>query len=315
MKKDNILLIGTGYMAWEFAKVLKAQGHNFLVIGRGQQSAAEFKKKMGISPITGGTERFLEKKGYENWKAIVAVTGDQLGKVTLALIKYGIKSILLEKPGGLDKKEIELVGQEAKKNSVEIFIGYNRRFYVSVTKAKELIERDGGVLSLHFEFNEVASTIAALPFSKEIKEEWILHNSSHVIDLAFFLAGKPESLSAKTYGSLPWHSRGAIFTGLGITQQKIPFTYNANWISPGRWGIEIMTKNHRLIFRPLEKLQAQKNGSFNIVNIDLNDKLDAQFKAGLFKEVTAFLTDKINLCTIDEHCQNLIWYDKILKGK
>lgn len=315
MKKYNILLFGSGTMAYEYAKVLKAQNHNFLVIGRGKKSAAEFKEKTGISPVTGGADKFLARSNYQDWKAIVAVTGDQLGKVCIALVKHGIKSILLEKPGGLDKKEINLVRATAEKYSVEIFIGYNRRFYASVKKAKELIKGDGGVLSFHFEFNEVADTIAALPFPKEIKDQWILHNSSHVMDLAFFLAGRPKSLLANTYGALPWHPKGAIFTGLGITEKKVHFTYHANWLSPGRWGLEVMTKNHRLIFRPLEKLQTQKHGSFDIFNVELNDNLDTEFKPGVFREVIAFLTDKKILCTIDEHYQNLFWYDKIQKGE
>lgn len=315
MKKSKILLFGTGSMAYEYVKVLIAQGHNILVIGRGKKSAKTFQEKSGIAPITGGADKFLAQSNYQDWKAIVAVTGDQLGAVCLSLIKHGIKSILLEKPGGLDKKEIELVAAEAEKNSVEIFIGYNRRFYTSVKKAQELIKKDGGVLSFHFDFTEVAATIVALPFSKEIKKQWILHNSSHVFDLAFFLAGTPKSLTAHTYDSLPWHPVGAIFTGCGITQQDTPFTYHANWKAPGRWGLEVMTKNHRLIFRPLEKLHAQKHGSFNILNIELNDKIDTEFKAGVFKEVEAFLTDKKVLCTIDEHCQNLFWYNKIQKSE
>ncbi len=315
MKKSKILLFGTGWMAYEFFKVLKSQNHDILVIGRGEKSARIFREKSGISPISGGAKSFLSKGDYKDWKAIVAVTGDQLGEVCISLIRHGIKSILLEKPGGLNKAEIELVRDESQKKSAQVFLGYNRRFYSSVTKARQIIHKDGGVLSFHFDFTEVSATIAALPFSKEIKEQWILHNSSHVMDLAFFLAGSPQTLTANTYASLPWHPGGAIFTGFGTTNQKTPFTYHANWLAPGRWGIELMMKNHRLIFRPLEKLQTQKHGSFNITDIDLNDKLDTEFKAGLFKEVASFLTDKKTLCTINEHCRNLVWYDKILKGR
>ena len=301
-------------MAYEYAKVLKAQSYDFIVVGRGPDSAHLFKEKTGITPVIGGGDKFLSESDYNNCKAIVAVTGDQLEKVTLSLIKHGIKSILVEKPGGLDEREIKLVNKTAKEYSAEVFIAYNRRFYAAVIKAKEIIKEDGGILSFHFEFNELSDQIAQLKSSAKIKKHWLLHNSTHVIDLAFFLGGSPKSMVSQTFSSLNWHSEGAIFTGCGMSKFDAPFTYNANWQAPGRWGIEIMTKNHRLVFRPLEKLFIQKRDSFELINTDLNDKLDTRFKAGLFREVESFLNNKDSLCTIDEQVENLNWYNKILKG-
>lgn len=312
MNEPKIILFGTGYMGLEYAKVLKAQGHKFIAVGRGKKSANIFQKNSGIKPFTGGASKYLSSSNHKPYKAIVAVTGDQLGKVTLELIKHGVKSILVEKPGGLDEKEIHLVRDAAKKNSVDVFVAYNRRFYISTIKAKEIIVKDRGVLSFHFEFNEPGYKIPQLEDSEKIQQNWLVHNSSHVIDLAFFLGGKPKALTAQVFGFLDWHNGAAIFTGCGITQKKIPFTYHANWLSPGRWGLEIMTKNNRLIFRPMEKLQTQKRDSFEIVNIELDDNLDINFKPGLYREVESFLNNHDSLCTIEEQLQNIKWYDKIL---
>lgn len=314
MKKSKILLLGTGQMAYEYAKVLKAQGSDFLVIGRGEESAKIFQEKIGIIPITGGADKFLTQSDYGSWNAIVAVTGDQLGKVAIALIKHGVKSILVEKPGGLDEKEIKLIKEISDKHSVKVYIAYNRRFYSSVKKAQKFIEKDGGVLSYHFEFNELSDEVASLNHSIEIKHQWLLHNSSHVIDLAFFLAGTPKSLISHISGSLSWHPKVAVFTGCGVGKSNAPFTYHANWLAPGRWGLEIMTKNYRLIFRPLEKLQAQKRGSFELASIEIDNELDIKFKPGLFKEVESFLGDKNSLCTIEEQVENLKYYKQILTG-
>lgn len=312
--KSKILLFGSGQMAYEYAKVLRAQSYDFIVVGRGQDSAHLFKKKTGITPVIGGADKFLSESDYSDWKAIVAVTGDQLGEVTLDLIKHGVKSILVEKPGGLDEREIKLVKETSKNHFAQIFIAYNRRFYASVKKAAEIIKNDGGILSFHFEFNELSDHIAQLKSSSEIKKNWLLHNSTHVIDLAFFLGGSPKSLVSNVSGSLLWHPAGAIFTGCGISEKETPFTYHANWLAPGRWGIEFMTKNHRLIFRPMEKLQLQQKGSFELINIDLDDTLDIKFKPGFFKEVESFLNNQDSLCTIEEQCKNLNWYNKILNS-
>lgn len=310
MKKQRILLFGTGQMAYEYIKVLKHIDCDFIVIGRGKKSAGHFQKQTGITAFIGGAEKFLKKDSYKDYKAIVAVTGDQLGSVTLALIKYGIKSILVEKPGGIDQKEIKLINKLSDKYSTKVYIAYNRRFYASVAKAQEIIKQDSGILSFHFEFNEVADQVDSLEHSKVIKNQWLLHNSSHVIDLAFFLGGKPKSIFSQKSGYLDWHPSGSIFTGCGVCQSNAQFTYHANWQSPGRWGIEIMTLNHRLILRPLEKLQMQRKGSFEIINVDIDSDLDNKFKPGLFKEVESFLGNKNSLCTIKEQVDNLQFFPK-----
>lgn len=315
MKNTKIALFGTGLMAYEYAKVLKKLGLDFITVGRGRKSAKDFYGKSGIKPLLGGASKFLSSTDLKIDKAIVAVSGEQLGKVTLALINYGVKSILVEKPGGLDGGEIKRIYEESQKNLANIYIAYNRRFYASVEKAREIIDQDRGVLSFHFEFNELSDQISRLKTTGEIKKKWLLHNSSHVIDLAFFLCGSPKSLEAYKSGSLNWHPNGAIFTGAGISKKTIPFSYHANWLSPGRWGLEIMTKNHRLIFRPLEKLSVQRKNSFEIANIEIDDKKDNEFKPGLFKEVKSFLGSKKNLCTINEQIENISWYNKILISK
>ncbi len=314
MKNSKLLLIGTGSMALGYAKVLKTLGLKFSVVGRGKSSALKFKKETGITPVTGGIAKFLATSDYSSYLAIVAVNGDQLAIVCGDLIKHGLKSILLEKPGGLDNQEIKKLSILASKKSAKIYIAYNRRFYASVKKAQEIIKKDGGVLSFQFEFNELSDMISKLDLPQTIKNNWLLHNSSHLMDLAFFIAGKPTSLIAYTQGSLKWHPKAAIFTGIGISGTNKPFSYHANWLSPGRWSIEFMTSNYRLIFKPLEKLQMQKKGSFEINNLDLDDKLDTQFKPGLYKQVESFLTNKKSLCSIEEQVENIQWYSKILNG-
>lgn len=306
-----VLLVGAGAMGVEYARVFKALKVLHLVVGRGKKSAENFYRQTGIKPATGGIKNFLAKNKRLPETAVVAVPGDQLGETARELIKQGVKSILLEKPGGVDQKDITSVKKISEKNTAEVFIAYNRRFYASVVKGAEIIKKDGGVLSFHFEFNEPAKKIAIFKDSPRIKENWILHNSSHVIDLAFFLCGTPKSMDAFRYGKLIWHPSGGIFTGSGVSNAGAPFTFHANWLSPGRWGIEIMTKNHRLIFRPMEKLKIQKHGSFEIFDAEINDKLDIEFKPGLYNEVKSFLGNKLSLCTITEQFENLKWYSKL----
>jgi hypothetical protein len=91
-------------------------------------------------------------------------------------------------------------------------------------------------------------------------------------------------------GSLAWHPGGSRFAGAGKTATGALFSYLANWESAGRWGVEICTPASRLILKPLEKLQVQSRGRFDIVEVALDSDLDLRFKPGLYRQARAFLT-------------------------
>ncbi len=313
-KSEPVLLIGVGYMGIEFAKVLKAQKRNFIAIGRGEKSADEFIKQTDHPVITGGLDSYLSQNPNTSDTAIVAISEEQLGSATIKLLNAGVKNILVEKPAGLDFEDVKKVAKLAKLNKAKVFVGYNRRFYASVEKANEIIKKDGGILSMHFDFTEAVSRIIPLVRAKGVKENWFLQNSTHVIDMAFFLAGNPKKMVCFTKDKLDWH-KPAIFTGSGITEKGVLFSYHSDWKSAGRWAVEIMTPKHKLFFIPLEKLRIQDWGSFQVNDVNLNDKIDTDFKAGIYKEVESFSGKRENLCTIEEQVSNLKYYEKILKGQ
>lgn len=310
---EKILLIGAGYMAIEYAKVLQAQDIEYTVLGRGRESAEVFEKKIGKPVLKGGLASLSvngEINKYDG--AIIAVDVDQLGKVARELIKANeIKNILVEKPGGLTPDDINSVRDCASKHEVNVYIGYNRRYYASVEKAKQIIREDGGILSFNFDFTEWSHIIVPLEKTEVIKEEWLLANSSHVIDLAFYLGGLPKEMSSFVGGNLDWHTSGSIFSGAGKSESGALFTYSANWEAPGRWGMEILTKKHKLYLRPLEKLQIQNIGEIVISDVDINDELDKTFKPGLFKQVESFIKSKESLLTIGGQCLMLPYYQRI----
>lgn len=311
MKHDSetILLVGTGYMAKEYAKVLKAQKLDFKVVGRSEKSVQNFKKEIDIAAVSGGIEEWLKQNKALN-AAIVAVTEDQLGIVTRNLINAGCKNVLVEKPGGLDANDIRKVAELAKRKKANVYIGYNRRFYASTQKALEITKNEG-VKSFIFDFTERSYVVEKLPQSDKIKNQWFLQNSTHVIDMAFFLGGNPSKLASYKLGGLKWHPGGSIYAGAGVSDRKALFSYHANWESAGRWSLEIMTAKNKLIFRPLEKLQIQKYGSMSIEDIALNDKLDIEYKPGLYRQVEAFITNPTRLLTIEEQVKHLKTFAKI----
>jgi predicted dehydrogenase len=307
-----IWLIGAGQISYEYSRILDKLKINYLIIGRGKKSAKKFKSKKNVS--TGGISNFLKKKPICTDKAIVCVNVENLKSATIQLINYGVKNILLEKPGGINFKEVRDLSNFARVKRTNVKIAYNRRFYSSVIKAKELIKKDGGVQNFNFDFTEWTHLIKKLKKNKKILKNWFFLNSTHVVDLAFYIGGVPIELNSFTKKNSLWNKCAVIYSGAGKTKSGSIFTYHANWQSAGRWSIEFLTSKGKYILCPLEKLFFQKRGSLELKEIKLNYKIDRNFKPGFYTQVKAFLenTDK-NIPTLLEHCSMISIYRQIIK--
>jgi predicted dehydrogenase len=314
MKSSNspVWLIGAGSMAVDYAKVLKALEVNVVAIGRGSTSAQTFAEKAGLPAYSGGLEAFLAGAPLLPEAAIVAVGVEGLAATTQRLLEYGVRRILVEKPGALNDLQIRELAAVATARSAEVLIAYNRRMYASTLHAQRLIEEDGGVQSMHFEFTEWGHVIEGLHKADGVKPAWLLGNSTHVIDLAFYLGGTPVDMHCYTSGGLAWHPSSAVFAGAGRTDRGVLFSYQANWGAPGRWSVEVLTANYRFVFRPMESLQIVRKGSVAIEPIPLNDQMDKDFKPGLYEQVNRFIQRRTDgLCTLEEQLVHWPLYTRI----
>lgn len=311
----KVLLIGTTQMALDYLKVLKALKCETTVVGRGDENANVFEKESGIKPLVGGVDLFLEQNDAKHFDAaIVAVGVEKLAEVTKALVGKGLKNILLEKPGALNKQEIEDLAKHISSSNASVLLAYNRRFYSSVIEAEKIIAQDGGVKSFNFEFTEWGHVIEATNNKDIVKANWFLANSTHPVDLAFYLGGKPLQLKSFSTGKLDWHHR-AVFAGAGITDKGALFSYGANWAAPGRWVVEILTDNFRLYFKPMEDLQIQNKGSVAVNKVEFDNKLDVDFKPGLYLETKAFLSNDFSrFSTIRDQAEMANFYDAMING-
>lgn len=313
MTNKNIWIIGAGQMALDYINVLKGLKEEFTVIGRGTESAAKCAEAAGCNVIAGGLEQYIKTNPATCSHAIVAVGVEKLYETTKQLLQYGVKKILLEKPGSLYKWQFRELDALALSNNADVLIAYNRRFYSSVTEARKIIEQDGGVTSFNFEFTEWAHVIEPLKKAEGIKEKWFLCNSTHVLDLAFFLGGKPKEICSFTSGGLKWHPESSVYSGAGVSNSGALFSYQANWESAGRWSVEILTKEHRLIFRPLEKLQIQKRGSIAQEFVQMDYGVDEQYKPGLYIQTEKFLSEDFSdMCSLSEQNDMIELYFKMV---
>lgn len=311
----KVLLVGTGNIARDYVKVLRGLNVPFGVIGRSVESCCQFSEELNVAAHPGGVEQnFNQLDQFDS--AILAIDASQLSEVACFLMSHGVKNLLVEKPGGITRYDIAEMDRMAGETGSQVYIAYNRRFYASVIQAEKIAKEDGGIRSFHFEFTEWPHTVLAAGLPPETIENWFLCNSTHIIDMAFYLGGLPKEIVSFTSGNSSWTKEKMCFAGAGISQTGAPFDYCANWDAPGRWNVELMTNKRRLIFRPIEKLQIQELKSVKIEADDSVDyTLDTEYKPGLYREVAAFLgldeTGWHRLKTVAEQLDMLSFYEKI----
>lgn len=108
-----IWIIGTGTIALEYAKILDQLEHEFIAVGRSGKNADEFIEAGAKEVVSGGLNNYLAASPTTPQKVIVATNVDQLAEVTVSLLNFGIKDILVEKPGFCRPEEITPVVQLA----------------------------------------------------------------------------------------------------------------------------------------------------------------------------------------------------------
>lgn len=312
---NKVTLVGLGAMAVEYAHVLKHLNCEITAIGRSESSCKNFTEKTAIKSFAGGV---TQNKALVSDKAIVAAHVESLAEITLQLLEAGAKYILVEKPGALEAAQLLKIKQLADQKKAHVYIAYNRRFLSSTQELLKRIQAEGGLQTGYFEFTEWSHVIDKLPDSPA-KQTTFLSNSTHVLDLAFFLMGKPKSYANYSAGTkmFNWNEGPSRFVGSGVTEKNVLFSYHANWTSAGRWGVEVLTKDSRYILRPLEKLFRQPVGSVQVEEIPLNVPEElASFKPGFYEQTKAFLNlskdpTKTALVSLDEQIEMFQHYNKI----
>ena len=308
---DQVIIVGAGPMAVSYAQVLRSASIPAKIIGRSESSAAKCSEQTGIRVVTGGLRSYLNDF-QAPLHAIIATGVDSLEENTIMLLESGCKNILVEKPGALNKDGLKRLLNATRQYNGNVYIAYNRRFYASVNKARPIIEEDGGLREVYFEFTEWSHIIESLPKEAAVKSHWFLANSTHVVDLAFHFAGLPSNWQGYVSGGNSWHNAATRFVGSGITSKDVLFTYQADWEGPGRWGLELVTKKRRLFLRPLEQLSVQESGSVTIQKLELDDEKDTTFKPGLYAQVMAWLNkNEEHLCSAEEQWNAMDIYYKM----
>lgn len=286
----SVLIVGGGEMTRHYAQALENMNiKDVTIITRTKKESGRFNDKFSYPIITGGFEKNLPVMKQKDL-VIIATPIHTLISATKLAVQYGQTNILIEKPASLYRKELLSLSRILRGQRIRV--AYNRLFYPSFHKLKQMIKEDGGISSCKFTFTEWIHKIPLGKYRLDEYQRWGISNSLHVISMAFELIGMPRKMSVYQAGGLDWHKTGSIFVGCGMTEMKIPFCYHADWKSAGRWGIEIMTQKNAYRLVPLEELYACKIDDVNWKLIPVKTAFP-DVKAGIAEEISVMLDKKL----------------------
>lgn len=318
MKEPNILLVGVGYMGKEYYKVLKDMPCSVTVVGNSAAGVERFAADTGGTAFAGGirgNRDVLKNAGITH--AIIAVSVHTLKEAATDCLQLGIKDILIEKPAGRTPDEVAELAQLEKEYGADIRVACNRRFFASVDALLRMIgENHETISSVRFEFTEWISRMYETHKDDKVLNNIFFTNSIHVTDLAFFFAGMPKEISAYTADENDWTDDKLRYAGAGITKKNVLFSYLADWKSPGRWGVEVLTNDMKYYLQPMETLQIQKKNSVKVDRVEIEDILDQKYKPGLYAMVDAFLyggEKKTRLLTLKDHNEMMWVFRKMME--
>ena len=287
-------------------------GLKFSVVARSEESATKFKLMHNIESIYGGGIQTALSKATKMLPkfVIVSTSHSSLFDISKLLIRNKIENVLIEKPAALSIEECEQYKQCLEESSSNIQVAYNRRCLPSVSRLKEEIKTDP-LRYVHFNFSEWIDVVETDGHEDESLKNWFFINCTHIIDLAFFVMGRPKTLNSQVSGGLPWHPTGHNFAGSGTAVNGCLFSFNSIWGSPSRWELEFYSQNAKYVLSPVEILSKYETIGNKEVLANSND---GAFKPGLYEQVYTFLNGA-NICSLDEHLENLDIYQSILSGQ
>ncbi|MDA9651239.1 Gfo/Idh/MocA family oxidoreductase [Pelagibacteraceae bacterium] len=307
----NVSIVGAGYMAEEYLKVL-SDLPEYNVIGIFSRSINKCKKlkKKYKSLIVFDSIQNMQASSKSDL-LIVTCSAESTRIVAEDVTKYPW-TILFEKPIGLGIKEYEEINKLCLERNCKAYVALNRRYYSSTEK---LIEMLGQIDSPRFiEINDQENIDADVKKNRNSKvvENWMFGNSIHLIDYIDLLC-RGSLYEIKIMNSWNFDNPNLVSARLFFNSGDIA-DYKAIWNAPAPWGVRVFTKDKYFISQPIENLSFIDKSSRQLINID-SEEVDKKYKPGLYRilqEMTKCLNGQLNkLVSVDENKNTMQYINKI----
>lgn len=246
MTNIEIALIGSGPISHHHVNVLEDVGMSVTAVATmnpDSDTINDFSEKFGIENTFKG-DSWRDMITSKNWDGIVIATHIS---GTPEAIKYCLTTntpILVEKPVSWSSKTICRIRK--KMDCENVIVGYNRRYYKTIRKAREFL--DG---------NQPVMANIELPAASGLKS--FIGMSTHGIDILRYLFGDLTVLS--TYELTNKESLNGYTSTLRSNSGDL-INIIGNWEAPANIGMNIDNQDTRFQIRPYE--QARIYNGFNI---------------------------------------------------
>jgi len=194
------------------------------ICGRDEEGVKAAAEAYGWESYETSWERLLEREDIE--LVDISTPNDSHAEIAIAAAKKG-KHIFLEKPMAMNLKEAKAVVKAVKKANVKHMISFNYRKFPALTFAKKLIDEGKIGRVYHFRAVYLQDWILdpAFPLvwrlDKKIAGSGALGDlCAHIIDMAQYLVGDIDSVSAATETFIKERPLPAAEGGLSATAGK-----------------------------------------------------------------------------------------------
>lgn len=124
--------------------------------------------------------------------AVIATTTESHFEILEKALALNIPAIVIEKPVCLNEKTAVKLAALAEKSKSRIWVNYERRYHPKYLKLKKIIDAKEFGFPLYYKGTFLAPAKSLFPKDKD-DEGVLLHDTTHLLDLAFFLFGQPRT--------------------------------------------------------------------------------------------------------------------------
>ena len=230
--------IGSGEISNFHLSAMKNNGIEIGGIGtrKNSESCQSFAKKNDLLDqyCIGGWEEVVDK----DFDAYIICVNPKYTQDILIKTLEKDKPIFVEKPVNFELKNIQILSEH--KNSKNIFVGYNRRFYNSISKLKNLCEKSEG-----------GTVIANIPDSVSGVKQFI-ENGSHIIDILRYCLGDFNLINKKVKINRNKNDLDSI--SALCENKKWTIFINAHSLIPSNFSITVNSNKNVFELKPIENL-------------------------------------------------------------
>tara|TARA_B100000212_G_scaffold341403_1_gene324492 strand:- start:1898 stop:2821 length:924 start_codon:yes stop_codon:yes gene_type:complete len=244
--RQKILIIGSGYMAYEYIKAISKYFNNSVIsiVTESEVRANELCEEFDLHAHYVS----IDKLKLADYSKIIVCTSENKFLNIAKQIKNFTGEVLFEKPLGLSIEESKKIAQMNKNN---FYVALNRRFYEGIYELKKFI---GNLLPKHGIILDQQSLYEWNPRRlQSINNELVYANSVHIIDLTFYILSN--SIQINQVHSQVSESQNKHVSNHKIRISDNPKTY-INYTRhnniPGKWQIMLFFEEFLVIFENLE---------------------------------------------------------------